>query len=344
MADKVFLIHGMGSHPDGWVAPVVAAIDELYARYPNLARRPRAERFELIPVGYDSVFRQIVDRWRQDASSIGPLAAGVGASEVASLVGWLRETDGFAWTHAADVLLYRLFFNVRQAVKAEVGRQILAHVATKSASESWSVIAHSLGTAVAHDTLHMLFTATLDDGSPTAFSPLQQQARLVMMVANTSRVLETAVDVYESSVKPGPAGAADRGCGHLFVARHLLDPFTIPRMFNPVDWPDAAGVQTGIYRFLQVRHVHAKNVHGLEHYLAHPEVHVPLFRALTFDAAVTQDQEAAARTSFSTFGTLGETRGLELQRRLEKVTPAISDTWRQMPVLWDRFAEYLSAA
>jgi len=339
MPDRIFLVHGMGNYPDGWAKPWVDGLRSLYQSYDPLARTPFAERFKVVPIGYDEIFRTIVQRWQQDATSIGAAAPSVGAARVEALVGWLRTAavvdDNFAWTHCADVLLYYLFPAVRDAVRVHVAKQVATEVATLKADESWSVLAHSLGTAVSHDALHLLWSGTFPDGQPTGFNAKDDKALLVAMIANVSRVLEDQPDVYESTVMPGPARATDRGCFYYLNARHVLDPFTIPRAFDPAAWPDAKSVAQGLYRRVLVEHIQDWNVHDFLHYLRNPRVHIPLFRTLTYDRAIPAAQEAAALAKFKPFGRLTTDQAVAIKTWLEKRAPAFSDTWDVLRVVWD---------
>lgn len=150
MADVVFLVHGMGHHPENWHAGAEARLRELYARYSRLSRISFDERFRIVPIQYDNIFRRLVNQWQQNAAALGPVADQLGASTVENLVGWLKNADvtdnNFIWTHAADVLMYRLFFTVRQEIKTAVALTIAREIDALPASANWSVIAHSLGT------------------------------------------------------------------------------------------------------------------------------------------------------------------------------------------------------
>ncbi len=341
VADTIFLVHGMGHHPEGWHVPVQTAIKKLYGKY-KLSRVPFDQRFKIKPISYDSVFRNLVTRWQNDANALGAAAAAVGASEVGRLVGWLRNAgqvdNNFVWTHAADVLLYRLFYTVRQEVKTHVAAEFAREIDSLSASARWSVIAHSLGTAVAHDSLDMLMSGQQEDGSPTGFEARNEQALVIAMVANVSRVLQTAAKAYDSNVKPGRAGQNGRSCRRFLNFRHVLDPFTIPKMFRPDAWPDSTAAANGLYRFVEVNHVHDVNVHDLAHYLKHPGVHIPLFRELAgFSSAVTLEQEAEAHENFKQFGQLSQSVGVRLKEKLESVSPGISEDWKAYREIWDTF-------
>ena len=141
MTDTIFLVHGMGHHADGWHVPIQTTLKRLYGNY-TLSRVPFEQRFKLKPISYGAIFRNLVARWQNDATALGSAAAALGADEVSRLVGWLRNAgeidDNFVWTHAADVLLYRLFYTVRQEVKTHVATEIAKEIDSLSASARWS--------------------------------------------------------------------------------------------------------------------------------------------------------------------------------------------------------------
>lgn len=344
MANRLFLIHGMGKHEEGWHEAVVEVLREVYGRYRVSKFVSFDDRFKIVPLGYDDVLRDLLAMWKGGGEEVGVLAEGVQAEQVESLVGWLREVDPdeLTWSHAADVLFYRLFFDVRQTVRTTVARKIAEEISDLKANETWSMIAHSLGTAVAHDALDTLWTGQLPgDGAGTGLSAAQNKAQLVMMVANVSRVLETSPDVYESTVRPGDANDPASGCFHYLSTRHSLDPFTIPRRFDPVNWPSPDSIEQGRYLPLRVWHLHDANVHGFEHYLINPMVHVPMLRFLTFAKAVTSEEEKEALESFRPFGDLGADQAFDLKGQLENLLPAVSDRWPRLGEIWERFTEFL---
>lgn len=346
MADTIFLVHGMGHHPDNWHVPIEATLKRLYKKY-HLSRQPFEKRFKIRPISYDATFRNLVTRWQNDANDLGEVAAAVGADEVTNLVGWLRSAgdtqNNIIWTHAADVLLYRLFYTVRHEIKSHVAHKIAVEIDNLSASERWSIIAHSLGTAVVHDSLDMLWNGTQEDGSPTGFEPIHDQALVIAMIANVSRVLQTVPKAYEGTVKPGRSGQSNRGCLRYMTFRHVLDPFCIPKMFRPDSWPDSSAVDRGIYQYVEVDHVHDINVHDFNHYLKNPKVHIPLFRGLAgFRTAVTAAEEETELTKFKQFGQLSQGVGIRLKEKLEGISPGISADWKAYKDIWDEFFELFS--
>jgi len=340
MVTRLFVVHGMGVFDDTWTKPVEQQLAQIYKNYETLASVPQKSRFTIHPIRYDDVLTTLVKKWQTDAKAISTLAQDVSASTAEALVGWLKTAgQGFQWTHAADVLLYRCFSDVREAVVVTVANQMVKVINAdlkSGQSARWGVLAHSLGTAVAHDALHALWTTTFPGGEQ--FSPADVKAAFVMMVANVSRLLETDVDVLESAVQPGKASNETRGCLNFLSARHALDPFTIPRMFDPLQWPDAETVEQGRYRSIRVSHFREANIHGLKHYLSHPAVHIPLMRLLADQkSAISASEEKTALAEFTDFGNVPAATALAELKRLELMQPARSDPWTKLRPIWDAF-------
>jgi len=340
MPHHLFLIHGMGTNQAGWEKPFVETLEKHYGSYKNLAKVPFKDRFTIAPVTYDDTLRGIVEQWQAGANAVAKDAS---PAVVQDLTAWLRragDTDGnFGWTHASDVLLYRVFTDVRDALKVHVAKQIAGVVRDLKAGEPWSVIGYSLGTAVGHDALHALWTDRLPDGSKTGFNFDQARALVVAQIANVSRVLQSDVPVYQSTVKPGVA-RDQCGCSYFLTARHVLDPFTTPAPFSPVAWPTPTAEAEGIYRSARPEHIHDWNIHAFEHYLVNPDVHIPLFRMLMDDQDhlfITDADEQAARAAFKVFGDLPEEEALKIKSWLESRVPAMSAGWQVLPDIWDWF-------
>lgn len=330
------------SDGDAWADEVRDVLVTAWKTYPKLAAIPFADQFEIEMVHYDPIMQEIVTRWQNEANALGTLADQVGADEVGSLVGWLKgagKTDGnFIWSHAADVLLYRLSATVRQRVIVHVAKQIVEGV-TRQYDEhqrsKWSVIAHSLGTAVAHDALDMLAVGNVPGLPVSPFDPRVEQAQVIAMVANVSRVLEHGFDVYRSAVQPGRAGQSGRSSLRFLNFRHFLDPFTIPRMFRPQNWPDAETVAAGRYEYVEVEHIHQVNVHDVCHYLRNPAAHIPLFRALAGERRITKQQEKDAIDAFKPFGAMSNEKAAKVKGKLSGIAPRMDESWKSFKKIWD---------
>ncbi|MBE0618495.1 MAG: hypothetical protein IH608_11305, partial [Proteobacteria bacterium] len=265
--------------------------------YAYFQDRDLEERVEFAPVHYDDVFEEAVARWQGDAAALQGLGLG-GPAE--NLFSWLPATDAeaqkFWWTHLADLALYRLTRIYRQQVRARVLDQIAGRIEAEDGPPKCSVLAHSMGTAVAHDCLHLLGTVRWS-GHANALSPRHWRFNHLFMVANTSRLLQTEDDqmkkAYESIVQPGGVEDPSSYCATYWNFRHEADPVPFSRMFEPVGWKD--------YTNVVIRHYYEPNVHGLSHYLLNPRVHIPILRKLVHPRVVTPEEEVAAVGAFPLF-------------------------------------------
>jgi hypothetical protein len=351
MADQiVFLVHGMGHHAEGWHQPWVKALAHAYNRYPAMQSRAFETRFEFVPVSYDPIFRGIVEGWQSNAQALA--AAGV-TGIGAKLTRWLKDAgelkDNFAWTHAADVLLYRLFDLAQGNVCAVVAERIKTTITAAGPGARWSVIAHSLGTSVLHDTLARMW-------ANDSVWARDHRARLIAMVANVSRILErkkdlpagVVGDVLASPVRPGVAS------NYFLNLEHALDPFIWPRRFHPFAWPDAATLAMNPPRYIHsadpdvlgrsyvLDHIHGANVHDFEHYLASPKAHVPLFRMLLGeDEFIPAEDERRNRDQFPQFGKLGEDLAIRVKLELEEIGVHEDMGWDDLGALWKKMAKIL---
>ena len=86
-------------------------------------------------------------------------------------------------------------------------------------------------------------------------------------------------------------------CLRFYNVDHLLDPISKVRRFRAAEaWPTAAATGTAKDVF-DVRHVHDVNVHALDHYLIHPNVHAEILGSLCPSRFRLSDyQTAQART------------------------------------------------
>jgi hypothetical protein len=101
------------------------------------------------------------------------------------------------------------------------------------------------------------------------------------MVANTSRLLKAWKDLssqasladykpYASILRPGLPRSIARS---FFNFRHVVDPITWPKQFDPFDWDANAYSNVVIKHFADV-----KRVHDFDNYVRHPAVHLPMLR------------------------------------------------------------------
>ena len=340
----LFFIHGMGTHDTGWHEAGWQALSRAWSEYDHLKARPIEDWIEPVPVVYDPVFETWRQRMREDFTAFRDALFGGGAGlslapEDAGKLGavkrkvdrigdWIGAGEPeFVWTHAMDVILYRFFTQIRMAVDVRVIRQIMERL-ERGDFNSWSVVGHSLGTSVSHNSLNSLYGEGLEGVEP--LGPGETRPRVVMMVANVSRVLERdGAKVYDSLVKPGAANTG-RLCGYYLNVRHKLDPFVHPRPFERDPWPDPATFSSDRYQHIRPGHIlfsgaELPRVHDFDHYLVNPRVHVPLFRAVLGNIFIPDAEYQQARSDFDASQT-DDAIG-RIREALEKKLPAPGGAW-----------------
>ncbi len=295
MPKLLFLVHGMGVHGSDWSAPVRAKLVETASRYAAFRNGPPFDqRVEIVPVTYDGVFTGMLQQWRGSSDALAAFAH-ENALPIPTTLAWLNsapDTDkAFFWSHAVDVLLYR--FNsmaTRQArllLMSTIAAKLVKAMEGGDAVEA-SVMAHSLGTSVAHDALAILGSEP-QDGS-RAFLAGNFRFENFFAVANVSRVLQTAPRVYDSVVHPATVAPPTAYLTRYYNFRHLVDPFPAASAFAPSGWGEDYRPVEGL------DHIRDFNVHDFEHYLDAPAVHIPIINGILGPVIPQQEKrEAVAR-------------------------------------------------
>lgn len=338
----IFLVHGMGDFSDGWSTSVQKQITDSYSSYGIAQSLGFNDLFRFEEITYNRRFDALRKQWRDDSGAVLDLLKTGGLDN--SAVGKLAKAGGaagaegqFFSSHVLDVLLYRFVPMVAEEARTIVSKRILDTVLGSDQGLKWSVIAHSLGTAVAHDSLHALFTQTVGGNSLRGTT----QAQVLMMVANVSRLLEEdKVDVYKSMVRPGTSESV---CRHYINAKHDWDPFPRPKEFKPLDdWPSVTARKAGRYVPITINAFQNKNLHGLSHYLSNPKVHVALFRRLLpIDGVISDDELNTAAALYESSTPLGQFE--ELQQSLKKFQIAEEATWAQIIAAFEGFVDTVKA-
>jgi hypothetical protein len=294
MTRHVYLLHDMGEKGEDWAASAIALLRDRADACGVRARLDAQVVFE--PLHYGDVFDQILAHWDSTADALEERAREQGA-DIADVIDWLRpaadDVAGFFWSHAVDILLYRFFPQVARQVRAHVLDQLGTSLeeAMLDGRANVSVLAHGLGTAVAHDALAFLGSRPL--GGSHALTAGNFRFDTLFMIANVSRALESDFDVYRSVVHPASIDPGTAYTGHYFNFRHRLDPLPSLRPFAPAGWGR-------FYHAVEdLEHVLDFDVHALEHYLRHPRVHIPILNRLLDDPI----DDATAHEALARFAT-----------------------------------------
>jgi hypothetical protein len=332
-------VHGMGEHKEGWHAPALKVLTEAMPKYAAFSGTQLSDFFTPMPILYSDFYTKLRETWKTSVAAIKvELSTELEAADVpdresinsefdsvANAIG--AGADSFVWTHAMDVVLYRFFSLTRQKVNVHVASQMMA--ATGMKFSAWSVIAHSLGTSVAHNTLHALYTTNLI-GKP--LTPSETRPKVLAMVANVSRVLQLpAMKVFQSKVMPGPPQLG-RACETYLNCRHLFDPFMFPQPFEPdSSWPTPNTFEPNQYQHIRPSHLvinQLRNVHDLEHYLANPRVHVPIFRGVIGDSSIPEPEFQKACADFD--AKQAQTNVDAIRDALQGLIPNKNTGWKQL--------------
>lgn len=303
----LFFVHGIGRHAAGWAREAGGPIDTLKKAallYDCFHGLDLEDELDMVEIRYDDIFDAHLDQWAALADQLKAApAGGTRFNRINDLLARVGDDRNTFACFGGDVLLYTGFELIAKRVRLRVNAVIAEKVNSAleaardqpGADPEFGIVAHSLGTTVAHDSLEQLAdnawlpqdAASLDalplsDGQKKRVNELMRQGAAnpfappgfvwdcIMMVSNTSRLLcQSAMSPYQSCVKPGPGGVTR----NFINVDNRLDPVSKPMQFNmPGRWD--GGVQ------IVVDHIHSANIHGFDHYLQHPAVHGPLFRLL----------------------------------------------------------------
>jgi hypothetical protein len=347
MIQLLYLVHGMGcgARTDGseWFDDVRDKLEEVLAPYAD-GGKPFKDRLTwtqpkagahvvwVRPATYHDVF----DEFRKDTEDLIDANDLDGMLQRLDLDGRvdvrtrdaLASAGDFFWTHVLDVLLYRFVPDAGTTpIRTQVGNAIvqdwrLAQELNGGVDTPAHFVAHSLGTAVLHD--------TMSGKVSEAFGAGARRAASLHTLANVAKVLETDFGAYDSPCRPlGTSGAPGAMVVKYVESRHELDPIPLVDGFNPVAW--------GSKRYSEVvlRKVLHWNVHGYTHYLSDPRAHFPIFSALWRDFDWNARFEAAKAT-FDAAAPVGCPAELGvLRERLQEIINEHSDAADQ-PVMFVR--------
>jgi hypothetical protein len=329
----VFILHGIGEYDKDWLQADSTAAHQLREdakNYGFFEGKNLDAYVEFVPVLYDDVFKRILKHWSDLGESLSN-AVPVMPDAAAKALGYIQKADDDAWSiqHAGDVVLYwgfRLFQQrVVLRVLAQITRKIADSIVSNNQVPGYHILAHSLGTAVAHDALHHLGTedwlgalahAPFNDadgptgandrdvyldglkrlktefGIANPFHPSQFQFETVTMLSNVSELIHSHESPYNSIVRPGSASAESAFTKSYINVNHSYDPISIAGNFKmPKAWEMQGGVD------LKVDHVLYANIHSAAHYVAHPNVHLRLLQSYV-DPFFATDKDIKAVTTF----------------------------------------------
>lgn len=323
----LFLVHGMGTNlesaaePTAWFKEVETALHAAWQRFPSLAEESFAEYIELCPLSYDQSFRQYTARV---AAAGERLQSKVGSASYAKALSAIAgagadDEQNFLWANIMDVLLYRLGgdFNVevQVALQLQLAQKVRqAWAASTGAPVQFSMLSHSLGTAVAHGMLQRLALGAI--GESEVFKHGNNfKLRCYMTLANTSRLLfRPSGSIYDKTlIRPG------KYVESFINVRHIADPVPAPLRFAPRTWGDA-------YREISLKCYRDANIHAFTHYLDHPAVAGSLFRSLV-PFLLGQAEVDAVVATYPNVNDPDEQKCLNIERLIADIARELNDAY-----------------
>jgi len=288
----------MGTHKPKWSDSVTQKLDALAAQYSEFRDgTPLLQQVKIVEICYDDIFDKQVGNLGAELTQLTGVLKTAGVA-LGKLTGWLKHAtpteQSFFWTHAVDVVLYRYVPNIRNSVRVQVMEQMVKAINQARAGGEVvevSVLAHSLGTAVAVAALHLLSTTPFN-GANAFMLGKDLTLMNVFTIANVSRVLRDDFDPYTCNVRPATA-AASTYCARFYNFSHALDPFLRVNTFSPQAWGSAYSKTEP-----PLRHLHDFNVHGFDHYLDHPSVHIDVINGLFGSPVITAKDRLKAVTEY----------------------------------------------
>ncbi len=329
----VFVVHGIGDYDQSWLQADSSAAHRLREdakNYGFFEGKSVDTYVEFVPILYDDVFLRILTHWN-DLGEALESAIPVMPDVASKVVDLLKRSDDGEWiiNYAGDAVLYWGFRLYQQRVVLRVIAQITKKIAETITSSDqvpgYHILAHSLGTAVTHDTLHHLGTedwlgaldhAPFNDldgpdgeadhiayrnsldwmkdelGVANPFHPSLFQFETVTMLSNVSGLIHPSESPYHSIVRPGSASSEGAFTKNYLNVNHKFDPVSIACNFKmPRSWEMQGGVD------ISVDHVVEKNIHSASNYVAHPNVHLRLLQSYV-DPYFASDDDIKAVTTF----------------------------------------------
>jgi hypothetical protein len=291
----IFLLHGMGDTKPGWSTPVQNLIQKKYQLYKVSAKFKFSSVFAFKELNYNHVFESHIQKWKENAESVTSLlqASGIQNDLLDTLTSISGKTarEEFASTHILDVILYRYMKGIKSQIISHISEQLVGKLNESSEVPLYSVVCHSLGTAVMHDVMQANLTT---DHFPLGTA--HGVPEVYMSLANVSRVLEDSdTNVYTSAVRPRlKANKKPYGCNQFINVAHTLDPFTKVKTFKP-KWKKGAPNELDNLKYdsfinLKIEGLTGFNPHDMEHYLENPTTHVALFRNLLTQGAIKESE------------------------------------------------------
>ena len=314
---------GMGDHTaESLQETIISSANAALQRYPAYASYSFETYVDVQPIAYNDLFEEERARLKEGQKKLSDYFGGqAGYPSVVELEAKLSRDDFFN-SHILDVLLYGSLHC--EVVRARFAKRLNEEFAKATSAQTVHVLAHSLGTAAMHDTLHKLYSEGMkdDEGNWISLNSVDNRIDSLWMIANVSNLmfqlnpLKTTINPFSSLVRPstGVAGCTEQ----FFNVWHQYDPFTLAHEFDPKEngWVHPA-LYKELYTQITTTHLHhSLNPHSLTNYLLNPLVSYPFLRTMMSgvfapsEEDISRADQIAETQRKSVAGVMGETSGL----------------------------------
>lgn len=297
----LFLVHGIGIHRDAsWADETIAMLSQAWQNTVSLDT-PMSDHIEVIPISYDEVFEDYLDDFADLGQAVFKDALPLSNAERKALSSTL-ETEKitnrhFLWAYLVDVILYKMDI-VKAQVNSLVAKQLYEHISQRSTANEFGIVAHSLGTRVINDTLQ-----AIQSGQSTE-SNFYQQGYRIKFLMQISDVTDLFSLPFNSDKCPPKDVFPHSTFDYLRTVTNRFDPIArmIPTSLDhwPADVKSALHMGRSVYQDILIEHVHETNVHGLTHYMLHPEITDEIFDLCGFGRSLNEPM--VRRLGFPAFG------------------------------------------
>ncbi len=324
----LFMIHGIGEHRDaGWADE--ARIQLSAAWRPSIGMlESMSEYIEVVPISYDEVFDSYLDEFSNITTALFSDALPLAQTERDSLAGMLDSHEISdrhpLFTYILDVLLYKMDL-VKEQVNVVVAKQLYEKISQLSTEDNFGIVAHSLGTRVINDTLQNIRSARADEAN---FYQQGYRLKFLMQISDVTDLF--GLPLQQDKYPPKDVYSYDT-YDYLRTVTNRFDPIAriIPTRLG--HWPKGRlheeYMGRPVYRDILVDHVHDLNVHGLTHYMLHPEITDELFELCGFGRMLMNKQQR--RTVFPAVGKeVNPSLKGALEGLMQDAAGLANDTWQ----------------
>ena len=336
----LFLVHGIGIHRDAsWADEATQSLNAAWKESINL-ESSMADHIEVVPITYDSIFEDYLEDFSDVSSALFSDALNIPPQEKESLASRLEQANikdrHAVLSYIMDVLLYKMDI-VKEQVNVVVAKQLYEKIAQLSTADNFGIVAHSLGTRVINDTLQNIRSGQAHQAN---FYEQGYRLKFLMQISDVTDLF--GLPFQQDKYPPKDVYSYDT-YDYLRTVTNRFDPIAriIPTRLD--HWPAGRLTEQYMgrpaYKDILLEHVHKINVHGLTHYMLHPEITDEIFDLCGFGRMLKDQPQRHA-----SFPPVGPDVNPSLRQALESLMHdalgLASDGWQTYVNLAIKFGEF----